>query len=242
MLHSLFMDIRLIDYLFEHSICYLEIVKKKEMKMKFSCSFCGKVKEAEKISEKYVCEECIEKACLNSAALFGYEWWRKTLDSQNKDEIFIALLTIKECIRRSLIMKTCNQDWLIISDVAVVNLLMKFTSEICDFENYSICQLENGYSNFVNMILLARRYRMIIENIGLIHGKDVQLEDICFEPVQTDETERYFDIYLENGLYEKPEDYKIQNEGLLSTMNRKRFWGFAATWYEAARGLRCWSI
>lgn len=164
------------------------------------------------------------------------------LQFYQKDEIFIALLTIKECIRRSLIMKTCNQDWLIISDVAVVNLLMKFTSEICDFENYSICQLENGYSNFVNMILLARRYRMIIENIGLIHGKDVQLEDICFEPIQTEKTERYFDIYLENGLYEKPEDYKIQNEGLLFTMNRKRFLGFADTWYEAARGLRCWSI
>ena len=72
-------------------------------------------------------------------------------------------------------MKTGNQDWLIISDASIVNLLMKFTSEICDFENHSICELENGYSNFVNMILLARRYNMIIENIGLMHGKDVQL-------------------------------------------------------------------
>lgn len=236
--------------------------------MIFGCSFCGEVKEVEKISEKYVCEECFEKACLNNAALFGYKWWRKTLGSQDKyednidkilkikieeirykfkdvqtqkdkllenlrqeiklrlqfyrkDEIFIALLAIKECIRRSLIMKTGNQDWLIISDASIVNLLMKFTSEICDFENHSICELENGYSNFVNMILLARRYNMIIENIGLMHGKDVQLKDICFEPVQTNETERYFDIYLENGLYEKPEDYKIRNEGLLKRLENE---------------------
>ena len=118
-------------------------------------------------------------------------------------------------------MKTGNQDWLIISDASIVNLLMKFTSEICDFENHSICELENGYSNFVNMILLARRYNMIIENIGLMHGKDVQLKDICFEPVQTNETERYFDIYLENGLYEKPEDYKIRNEGLLKRLENE---------------------
>lgn len=56
------------------------------MKMIFGCSFCGEVKEVEKISEKYVCEECFEKACLNNAALFGYKWWRKTLGSQDKYE------------------------------------------------------------------------------------------------------------------------------------------------------------
>lgn len=237
------------------------------MKMIFDCSFCGKMKEVEKISEKYVCEECFEKICLNMAALYGYQWWIKSLDFQDKyennidrivkvkikeiiykfkemqiqkeklledlkhemkirlqfyrkDEIFVALLAIKESIRRSLIMKNNNPDWLwlVISDASTVNLLMKLTSEICDFENHSICELENGCSNFVNMIFFARRYNMIIENISLMQGKDVQLEDICFEPIQTDETEKYFEIYLKNGLDEKPEDYKIQNEVLLKRL------------------------
>lgn len=143
------------------------------------------------------------------------------LQFYRKDEIFVALLVIKEVIRRKLLLKNNNQDWLVISDASTVNLLMKLASKVCYFENHPICELENGCSNFVNAIFYARRYNMIIENMELMSGKVIQLEDICFEPIQTEETERYFDIYLKNGLDEKPEDYKIQNEVLLKRLENE---------------------
>lgn len=226
------------------------------------------MKNVEKVSEKYVCKECLKKVCLNSAALDGYQWWIESLNFQDgyennidrilnnkiskiiyrckdvelqkeklledleqeikirlqfycKDEIFVALLTIKEAIRRKLTVNNNNQDWLVISDSSTVNLLMKLASKVCHFENHPICELENGCSNFVNAIFYARRYNMIIVNMGLMYGKDIQLEDICFEPIQTEETERYFDIYLKNGLDEKPEDYNIQNEVLLKRLENE---------------------
>lgn len=235
------------------------------MKMISQCDFCGKMKEVKRIAEKYVCEECYEKTCLNNAALYGYEWWLEALNFQHeyennvdrivakeikkitdkfkdvqiqkeklledleqeikvrlefyrKDEIFVALLTIKEGIRRSLLMKNSNQDWSVISDASTVNLLMKLTSEICNFENHFMYELEEKCSNFVNAIFYARRYNMIKENIDIMYGKNIQLKDICFEPIPTDETDRYFDLYLKNGLDEKPEDYKIQNKVLLKKL------------------------
>lgn len=133
------------------------------------------------------------------------------LQFYNKDEIFVALLAIKENIRR-ILRQNKSIDWVVISDISTVNLLMKFTNEIVSFENYPIEELENQRSNFANVICYARRYNMIVENISLTYGKDIKLEDICFEPIETEETEKYFDIYLRNGLNEKPEDYKIKND------------------------------
>ena len=135
------------------------------------------------------------------------------LEFYHKDEVFAALLAIKECIRRKLIRKKAP-DWLIISDISSVNLLMKFANEITEFENHPIGELENECSYFANAVGYARRYNMIEENIALTHTKDIEIENICFEPIQTADSEKYFEIYLKNGLGEKPEDYIIKNEAL----------------------------
>lgn len=135
------------------------------------------------------------------------------LEFYHKDEVFAALLAIKECIRRKLIREK-SPDWLIISDISSVNLLMKFANEITEFENHPIGELENECSYFANAVGYARRYNMIEENIALTHTKDIEIENICFEPIQTADSEKYFEIYLKNGLGEKPEDYIIKNEAL----------------------------
>ena len=133
------------------------------------------------------------------------------LQFYNKDEIFVVLLSMKECIRRKLLQRE-RPDWLIIGDIATINLLMKVTNEIVDFKDHLIAELEIGSSHFAHAIGYARRYNMITENINLTHGKNIKLEDICFEPIETEETETYFDLYLKNGFHKKPEDYKIQSE------------------------------
>lgn len=135
------------------------------------------------------------------------------LEFYQRDEVFAALFAIKECIRRKLIRKKAP-DWLIISDISSVNLLMKFANEITEFENHPIGELENECSYFANAVGYARRYNMIEENIALTHTKDIGIENICFEPIQTANSEKYFEIYLKNGLGEKPEDYIIKNEAL----------------------------
>ncbi len=135
------------------------------------------------------------------------------LEFYHKDEVFAALLAIKECIRRKLISEKTT-DWLIISDISSVNLLMKFANEITEFANHPIGELENECSYFADAVGYARRYNMIENNIALTHTKDIEIENICFEPIQTTDSEKYFEIYLKNGLGEKPEDYIIKNEAL----------------------------
>lgn len=135
------------------------------------------------------------------------------LEFYRKDEIFAALLAIKECIRRILIREE-NPSWLKIGDISSVNLLMKFANEVTGYENHSIDELENGCSYFANAISYARRYNMIEENIKLAHLQDIEIEDIYFNPIQNPDSEKFFEIYLTNGLKEKPEDYIIKNEAL----------------------------
>ena len=86
------------------------------------------------------------------------------LEFYHKDEVFAALLAIKECIRRKLIREK-TPDWLIISDISSVNLLMKFANEITEFEKHPIGELENECSYLANAISYARRYNMIEENM-----------------------------------------------------------------------------
>ena len=78
--------------------------------------------------------------------------------------------------------------------------------------NHPIGELENECSYFADAVGYARRYNMIENNIALTHTKDIEIENICFEPIQTTDSEKYFEIYLKNGLGEKPEDYIIKNE------------------------------
>lgn len=136
---------------------------------------------------------------------------KSILRRYNKDEIFVALLAVKECIRRILINEK-EPTWLVLGDTSTVNLLMKFAKEVVLFENHAMTVSENGYSDFVMAICLARRFNLIEENISLLINKDVKIEDICFTAIQTQETEKYFELYLKNGLEEKPEDYVIKNE------------------------------
>lgn len=140
---------------------------------------------------------------------------KSRLQYYHKDELFVAFFTVREIIRRKLLVKKI--DWIEISDISTINILIKLTNEIKVFENHPFGKLENNCSNFANAVCYARRYNIIIENISLSFGNITSLNEICFEPIQTEDTEKYFDIYLKNGLDEKPEDYIIENE----ILNRK---------------------
>ncbi len=133
------------------------------------------------------------------------------LQYYQKHELIVAFLTIREIVSRMLLVQKEKTDWIIISDVSSINLLMKMTNVLEEFENHQIGEWENGCSNLANAICYAARYNTIVENIALTFGKDISLNEICFEAVETEETKKYFDIYLRNGVDEKPEDYKIHN-------------------------------
>lgn len=135
---------------------------------------------------------------------------KSRLQFYHKDEVFVALLAIKESVRRTLL-RDDKTPWLIIGDITTVNWLMKFANDMSYFENHAMDELENECSNFANAICFARRYALIVDNIEIDSKNTKSIEEICYKPIQSEETEKYFEIYLKNGFGEKPEDYKIKN-------------------------------
>lgn len=133
------------------------------------------------------------------------------LSFYRKDEIFAALLAIKEYVRRHSLRQE-NEDWMYIEEVATVNVLMKFAGQILKFKNHSITELEFGCSNFMNAICWVRRYNLFQYNIDMSDKEERSIESLCFETVQEADTEKYFDLYLKNGKSEKQEDYIISND------------------------------
>ena len=139
----------------------------------------------------------------------------------SRNEVYIAVLTIRETIRRLLLKD--KLDWKIINDISATNLLLKVTSDILEdeYENNPIGSLENGASNFITAICLARRYNLIEENCKLTEYKDISLKDICYSAVETEEINQYFSRYLLNGSSEKVEDYIIKNEKLKDKLEKE---------------------
>lgn len=141
----------------------------------------------------------------------------------SRNEVYIAALTIRETIRRLLLKVKDKLDWAIINDISATNILLKAASDITEdeYENNPIGSLENGASNFITAICLARRYNLIEENCKLIKNKDISLKDVCYSAVETEEINQYFSRLLLNGSSEKVEDYIINNEMLKDKLEKE---------------------
>lgn len=141
----------------------------------------------------------------------------------SRNELYIAVLTIREAIRRLLLKVKDKLDWIIINDISTTNLLLKATSDILEdeYENNPIGSLENGASNFITAICLVRRYNLIEENSKLTENRDISLKNICYSAIETEEMNQYFSRYLLNGSSEKVEDYIINNEMLKDKLEKK---------------------
>ncbi|CEQ29790.1 Uncharacterised protein [[Clostridium] sordellii] len=141
----------------------------------------------------------------------------------NKDELYIAMLAIRESIRRLLLKDKSNYDWAIISDITTTITLMSIIQNIADdeYEDNALGKLENGASNLITAICMARRYNTIKENIQLTKDEDIAINEICFNPIETEETNKYFDQYLKNCIAEKPEDYIIKNTVLKDKLEKE---------------------
>lgn len=128
-----------------------------------------------------------------------------------RDEFFAVLLSIKEYIRRYLL-RCKKPQWNYINDISTVNILMKIASEVTEYENHAIYELEKGCSNLANAICWARRYSLVTENYKIVGDNESDVACLCFESALPNEANKYFDIYLKNGVFEKIEDYTIKNE------------------------------
>lgn len=142
----------------------------------------------------------------------------------SRNEVYIAALTIRETIRRLLLKVKDKLDWMIINDISVTNLLFKVISNILEdeYENNPIGSLEDGASNFITAICLARRYNLIEENYKLKENDAISLKDICYSAIETEEINQYFLRYILNGSSEKVEDYIIHNDMLRAKWERER--------------------
>lgn len=141
----------------------------------------------------------------------------------NKDELYIAMLTIRESIRRLLLKDKSEYDWAIISDITTTTTLMNIIQNIADdeYKDNALGKLKNGASNLITAICMARRYNTIKENIQLTKDEDIAINEICFNPIETEETNKYFDKYLKNCIAEKPEDYIIKNTVLKDKLEKE---------------------
>ena len=141
----------------------------------------------------------------------------------NKDELYIAMLTIRESIRRLSLKHKSNNNWAVISDITTTTTLMGIIRNISDneYEGNPLGKFEDGASNLITAICMARRYNTIIENIQLTSGKDISIEEISFNPIETEETNKYFIQYLKNSIAEKSEDYVIKNTALKNKLEQE---------------------
>lgn len=185
----------------EYDVCIDEIIK-------------GYVAEIEK---KSVCITEQEQELLNKIR----EEVEVRLCFYRKDELFLAFFAIKEYIRRYLLVAS-KPDWIYIGDIATINSMMKTLNNISQFENSPITRLENGCCNLANAICWTRRYVLVKDNISILTKKEHCLNDVWYEAVQYNDTEKYFDEYLQNGKGEKQEDYVIQNEVLKSRLEAEK--------------------
>lgn len=135
-----------------------------------------------------------------------------------RDEFFAVLFSIKEYIRRYLL-RCKRPQWNYINDISTVNILMKIASEVTEYENHAIYELEMGCSNLANVICWARRYNLVTENYNIVGDNVSDVGDLCFESALPNEADKYFDLYLENGVFEKIEDYTIKNEFLRNKLS-----------------------
>lgn len=135
-----------------------------------------------------------------------------------RDEFFAVLFSIKEYIRRYLL-RCKRPQWNYINDISTVNILMKIASEVTEYENHAIYELERGCSNLANVICWARRYNLVTENYNIVGDNVSDVGDLCFESALPNEADKYFDLYLENGVFEKIEDYTIKNEFLRNKLS-----------------------
>lgn len=142
----------------------------------------------------------------------------------SSDEVFVALLTIRESIRRLLLKYKDKLEWKIINDISTTNLLMMIASSIPEdkYENNPIGSLETGASNFITSICLARRYILIEENHKLVQNNNIAIRDICYKAIETESTNEYFSKYILNGIGEKVEDYVIRNKVLKNKLEKER--------------------
>ena len=146
------------------------------------------------------------------------------LEYYNSNEVFVAFLTIRESIRRLLLKYKNKLDWKIINDISTTNLLLKITSDIPEdkYENNLMGSMENGASNFITAICLARRYNLIENNYKLVQNKNISINDICYTAIETESTKEFFSKYILNGTSEKVEDYVIKNKVLKAKLEKER--------------------
>lgn len=149
------------------------------------------------------------------------------LQIYNKDELIVALLIIKEAVRRTELKEYAELNaWSMVNEYELALKLIEITLK--KPENYflgaPIGYIEDGYSNFITAISLGRIYVLLISNIEMIkyfRMGNLDIREIAFRAIETEETEKYYQEYIETGLSEKPEDYKIENEILKKKLDEE---------------------
>lgn len=145
----------------------------------------------------------------------------------NKDEAIIALLVVKESVRRLQLKENKDDlDWGMISDYDLSIRLLGLIIDICpnDFLGAPIGCLEDGYSNFISAICLGRILGILDENIRNSKFMDIKLisiDELVFNFIETEEMKKYYEEYWGMGLDEKPEDYRIKNELLNAKVDQE---------------------
>lgn len=149
------------------------------------------------------------------------------LQIYHKDELIVALLIIKEAVRRTEIKEYAEHNaWSMVNEYELALKLTEITLEKPGnyFLGAPIGHLEDGYSNFITAISLARIYVLLTSNIEMIkyfRMGNLDISEIAFKAIETEETEKYYLEYIKMGLSEKPEDYKIENESLIRKLDEE---------------------
>ena len=148
----------------------------------------------------------------------------RNLSFYSKNAIYISLLTLKELIQRALLMTKFTDKWAILQDAETYIELVKLFKKIDDnkYMNHSMGEIDHGDSRWKTSIIFARRINIIRTNLDISHEDYYKVEENVIESRLTSESEKYFDEYLNIAIDEKPEDYRIQNDALKKSVERRK--------------------
>lgn len=142
-----------------------------------------------------------------------------------KEDLLIGLIAIKEYITKNITKLDSKLEY-IYDERTCINRLIYFINglEECDFKNNCIDVIcKDGYSYIMDIFLWGRQLCQLeanMERYAIAEKRNVSLINMAFDTVEDETFHNYYEIYEEQGSYEKFEDYIIKDVNIQKQVER----------------------
>lgn len=165
-----------------------------------------------------------EKAHLLESFIVDYI--QRVCSFYHRDDLLIGTITIREFTRIGMLRSDDEDPWENASEYIVATTLQSIIMSIPSerFLGASLEEYDSGYHGFISALALTRILTLLRENIErqrFFHFSDTVI-DLVTELYENDMLEMYYDRLIKDGLDEKAEDLKINDENLRATLAERQ--------------------